>query len=115
MSTPMAKHTCALFKDNIYVVGTAEDSSEVFDPSRNIWSKGPKFSNTHRKYTGSMAVFKGNLYFREYYSGQGIYKLEENNTWGPPTQLDITTQDDIFPLTKLVFGQYSPKRACNIV
>ena len=117
MSKTRAKHSCVLFKDNVYVVGTDEDSCEVFDPKQNSWSKGPTFPNTHRKYTGSMAVFKENLYFREYYieDGQDIYKLEENNTWGPAIPIEISTEDNIFPLTKLVFHHYSPEHDCNIV
>ena len=117
MSTPMAKHTCALFRRNIYVVGTEEDSSKVYNTVLNIWSEGPKFTNNHRTYTGSMTEFQGSLYFREYYreTGQSIYKLENSSTWSLAIKIKTKTEDNIFPMTKLVFGQYSPDGACNLI
>ena len=117
MSTPMAKHTCSLFEGKIYVVGTKEDSSKVYDPVLNIWSEGPEFTNNHRTYTGSMKEFQGSLYFREYYSdedGQDIHKLEASNAWNRAIQMKSKTKGNIFPMTKLVFGQYSPDGSCNI-
>ena len=107
MPKPMTKHTCALFKGKIYIVGREEDSSAVYDPIQNIWSEGPRFTNNLRTYTGSMTMFQGSLYFREYYSknGQAIYKLEDSNSWSLAIQIKTKTKDDIFPMTKLVFGQ----------
>ena len=115
MSTPMAKHTCALFKGKIYIVGRKEDSCAVYNPVGNTWSQGPRFTNNHRTYTGSMTEFQGSLYFREYYSdnGQGIYRLEDSNSWNLTIQ--IKTKDDIFPMMKLVLGQYSSDEVCNII
>ena len=98
----MAKHSCALLKGIIYVVGREKDSyiSAVYDPVWDIWSAGPRFINNHRTYTGSMTEFQGSLYFREYYSenGQGIYRLEDSNSWN--LIIKIRTKDDIFPIKK---------------
>ena len=116
MSNPRAGHSCEFFKGKVFVVRSEADSSETYDPELNIWSVGPKFPNNQHVNTGSMEVFHDNLYFKEYYSGDGqhIFQLEMSSSlavplkWRPATHLQSNTRDDIFPLTKLVLAQYSP-------
>ena len=116
MSTPRSGHSCEFYEGKVFVVGLKEESSEIYDPQLNIWNVGPSFPNNRHENTRSMEVFHDNLYFREYYSGDGqdIFRLEMSSSlgitykWGPAIHLRTNTRDDIFPLTKLVLAQYSP-------